>query len=167
VADEGARAGAERAAHRLDDAFRQFLSERGAKPVALPEVTHLVTGSSELRLVARTLAALPEPPVPPGTTPSAAIGRARRDVTTAFQDVRRWFDGCTEAFGSRPVRLPEVEPVGESLRPGLLAAVEEARRSGQTDALLVALRLLWLSERLADLRRIQTELAGVSRQIHW
>ena len=31
---------------RLDDAFRQFLTERGAKAVPLPTVTHLVTGCS-------------------------------------------------------------------------------------------------------------------------
>jgi len=166
VADEAAFARAEGAGHRLDDAFRQFLAERGAKPVGLPEVTHLVTGSAEVRLVARTLAALPEPPVPPGTTPSASIARARNDVTAAFLDVRRWFDGCTEALGGRPVRLPAVEPVGESLRPGLLAAVAEARRAGHGDALVVSMRLLWLSDRLADLRAVQAEMAEVSRRIH-
>jgi hypothetical protein len=134
--------------------------------VGLPEVTHLVTGSAEVRLVARTLSALPEPPVPSGTAPSASIARARHDVTAAFLDVRRWFDGCTEALGRRPVRLPAVEPVGESLRPGLLAAVAEARRAEHGDALVVSMRLLWLSDRLADLREVQAEMAGVSRRIH-
>ena len=37
---------------RLDDTFRGYLAERGAKPVALAEVTSLVTGVAGLRLAA-------------------------------------------------------------------------------------------------------------------
>ena len=40
------------AARRLDDAFRGYLAERGAKPVPLAEVTSLVTGVGGLRLAA-------------------------------------------------------------------------------------------------------------------
>jgi len=166
IADRSAWSTAEGAAHRLDDAFRQFLTERGAKPVALSEVTHLVAGSAEVRLVARTLAALPEPPAPPGAAPPV-IGAARHDMSAAFVAIEHWFDSSTEAFRERPLRLPAVEPVGEPLRPALLAAVEEARRSGAADTLPAALRLLWLSERLADLQGLQTELAGICRRIRW
>lgn len=166
VGDTAAWRTAEGRAHRLDDAFRQFMVERGAKPVALPEVTRLVTGSAEIRLVARTLAALPEPPRQ-DEPPLEAIRRARQEVTSAFVAVERWFDSCTEAFGGRPVTLPAVEPAGDSLRPDLLAAVGEAQRSERGDRLLIALRLLWLSERLGDLRERQAELAGVSRRIRW
>ena len=170
VSADGDTAGwrrAEGTAHRLDDAFRQFMVERGAKPVTLPEVTRLVTGSAEVRLVARTLASLPEPPRPRDVPPAEAIERARQEVTGAFVAVERWFDSCTEAFAGRPVTLPVVEPAGDSLRPDLLAAVEEAQRSERGDRLLAALRLLWLSERLDDLRDRQAELAGVSRRIRW
>jgi len=156
---------AEGAAHRLDDAFRQFLNERGAKPVALPDVTHLVTGCAEVRLVARTLATLPEPRPAPAEPPQVATRVARQDLIEAFAAVERWFDACAEAFGMRPVRLPEIAPVDDSLRPALLAAVVEARRSERTGGLLTALRLLWLSERLSDLGGIQTELVRVSRRI--
>ena len=48
--DESSRAAA--AARRLDDTFRGYLAERGAKPVRLAEVTRLVTGVSGLRLAA-------------------------------------------------------------------------------------------------------------------
>ena len=40
------------ASRRLDDAFRGYLAERGAKPVPLAEVTSLVTGVAGLRLAA-------------------------------------------------------------------------------------------------------------------
>jgi uncharacterized membrane protein YccC len=46
--DQAVRAAA--AARRLDDAFRTYLAERGAKPVPLSEVTSLVTGVVGLRL---------------------------------------------------------------------------------------------------------------------
>ena len=46
--DEALRAAA--AARRLDDTFRSYLAERGAKPVPLAEVTSLVTGVVGLRL---------------------------------------------------------------------------------------------------------------------
>lgn len=165
--DPAARLTAVGTAHRLDDAFRQFMVERGAKPVALPEVTRLVTGSAEVRLVARTLASLPEPHRPPEGRPPEAIRRARHEVSGAFVTVERWFEACTEAFGRRPVTLPAVEPAGDRLRADLLAAVGEAQRSERGDHLLSALRLLWLSERLEDLRAMQAELEGVSRHIRW
>ena len=40
------------ASRRLDDAFRSYLAERGAKPVPLAGVTSLVTGVAALRLTA-------------------------------------------------------------------------------------------------------------------
>ena len=40
------------AARRLDDTFRGYLAERGAKPLPLAEVTALVTGVAGLRLAA-------------------------------------------------------------------------------------------------------------------
>jgi uncharacterized membrane protein YccC len=46
--DEAVRAAA--AARRLDDTFRSYLAERGAKPLPLAEVTSLVTGVVGLRL---------------------------------------------------------------------------------------------------------------------
>src|SRR6202034_4043700 len=50
LAGDAARAAA--ASRRLDDAFRTYLAERGAKPVPLADVAGLVTGVVGLRLEA-------------------------------------------------------------------------------------------------------------------
>ena len=56
----------QRASHsaylRLDDAFRQFLVERGAKVIPVEDVANLFTGSNRIRLAAYTLDALPRAP---------------------------------------------------------------------------------------------------------
>ena len=55
-----------RAYLRLDDAFRQFLAERGAKVVPVETVASLFTGSNRIRLAAYTLATLPAFALRPG-----------------------------------------------------------------------------------------------------
>ena len=78
---------AELAAHRaylrLDDAFRQFLTERGAKVVPVATVANLFTGANRIRLAAYTLATLPVlPPAPasPSWNRSRSPGRSPRLV---------------------------------------------------------------------------------------
>ncbi len=72
----------QRASHRaylrLDDAFRQFLAERGAKVVPVETVANLFTGSNRIRLAAFTLAALPQFPCPTRSAGAGVGGRGRR-----------------------------------------------------------------------------------------
>ena len=72
----------QRASHRaylrLDDAFRQFLSERGAKVVPVETVAKLFTGSNRIRLAAFTLSSLPAFPSEPGQAELGVGGRRRR-----------------------------------------------------------------------------------------
>jgi uncharacterized membrane protein YccC len=159
VAVSGPRTAAMDAAHRLDDAFRQFMSERGDKPVALTTVTHLVTGSAQVQLVALTLATFPDLPTGAPAIPLATVSSARRDVTSAFSSAGRWFEAFADALGRRHVELPAIGPIDSRLRPELLAAFDDARQAQRKDEMLAALRLVWLSERLEDLRLLQTQLA--------
>ena len=77
------RAG-QRASHvaylRLDDAFRQFLAERGAKVVPVEVVARLFTGSNRIRMAAFMLCSLPAPSSPDGET-GPGVPRHRRDRT--------------------------------------------------------------------------------------
>jgi hypothetical protein len=148
------------AAHRLDDAFRQYMTERGAKPVAVHSVTHLLTGCALVLSVAQTLATL-KPPGATGGPPGSDgdwLGSAERDVARAFSSVQRWFEALGRTLGDRHAGAPHVGSEGVSLYPELLRAVDEARSARRPDQMVTALRLLWLSERLSDLRRLQEQL---------
>ena len=162
TASTGASQAADAAAatHRLDDAFRQFMTERGAKPMALPPVTHLVTGCAQVLSVAQTLATVPHPApsVVFASAPLESVRSAERGVATAFDSVRRWFEALARALSGRHTETPAIGPVGDGRHPELLAAFEEARVAKRPDQMVAALRLLWLSERLTDLRRLQEEL---------
>ncbi len=144
---------------RLDDAFRQFLTERGAKTVPLPTVTHLLTGCSRIRLVAQTLMSLP-----PGDSvddvPIAAIGGARLALAGQYEAAAEWCSAFAEAVGERHPRLPEVPTVDPGLGPVLLGALDEARRRGRMDGVVASLRLLWLEERLDEVRDLEVDLAA-------
>ncbi len=158
LSDEAVEAVA--ASHRLDDAFRQFMTERGAKPMALPAVTHLVTGCAQVLSVAQTLATLPHPAPSdtPAPVPLDSVRSAERQVAVAFNSVQEWFDALAHALAGRHIETPAIAPVGEGGYLEVLAAVDEAGSARRPDQMVAALRLLWLSERLMDLYRLQVEL---------
>ena len=151
-------------ASRMDDAFRQFMNERGAKRVPLPTVTHLVTGCARVRLVALTLASLPHPPPAPGPTAPGAVADARRDVVAALAEVERWYECSSQALGRHHARLPAITPVDAALRPELLAALDEALSVRSANRALQAMRLIWLLEQLGGLGLLQVELAQAADQ---
>ena len=60
------------AASRLDDAFREYLAERGSKPVPVDELTTASNGATRIRLAAEAIAAMSVPGLMPSlTTPPA------------------------------------------------------------------------------------------------
>jgi hypothetical protein len=87
-----------------------------------------------------------------------SVRSAEREVAAAFDSVQLWFEALTHALGGRHRQPPVIGPVGPDRHPALLAAIGEARSTQRPDQMVAALRLLWLSERLVDLRRLQAEL---------
>ena len=146
-------------ARRLDDAYRQYLGERGAKSVPLPVVTRLLTGTARIRLTALTLEALPQLSVPGGPPPLPEVITARDTVSAECAAVESWFQRLTGSLGIRGTQLPDAPPVDNRLAPELVAAWDAVRRAGRRDGVLAVLRLLWVEERMADLRRLRDDLA--------
>jgi len=154
------RRAAEAAHRRLDDAYRQFLAERGAKQVPLPAVTELLTGSARVRLTALTLDTLPDLGELGDGTPLPAVDGAREALGQAFARSEAWYDGFAEALGHRRVPVPPLpETPPGALRSDLEAALVESRQRGRADGVLASLRLVWAEERLEDLGTLQVRLA--------
>ncbi len=95
----GAAVRAAAASRRLDDAFRGYLAERGAKPAVLADATSLVTGVVGLRLAADAVLDLaPEPPGP--------------ELRASAEDVRGWYARFAAALtGGAALPAPLSQPV--------------------------------------------------------
>jgi uncharacterized membrane protein YccC len=154
------------AARRLDDAFRQYLAERGAKQVPLPVVTRLLTGCASIRLTARTLDNLPVLTEPDGSPSIEPVERARRAVVASCGALEQWYGEFAGTLAGRSV--PDVATVPDrGGLPDLLAdAWVAARRSGRPDEVIAVLRYLWVAERLQDLTSLQLDLVGTAPQLH-
>ena len=98
-ADEASHAAA--AARRLDDTFRGYLAERGAKPVALAEVTGLITGVAGLRLAGDAVLDLWQRDDAPGGDRAAA----RQELLASSALIVEWYDCFADSlvgFRRRP-----------------------------------------------------------------
>ena len=101
-ADRARRLRAAAAARRLDDTFRSYLAERGAKPVPLAEVTSLVTGVVGLRLAGDAVLDLWHPTTAAGGDRTAA----RRELVASTEQMTGWYrDFAAGLTGGRD--LPE------------------------------------------------------------
>jgi uncharacterized membrane protein YccC len=154
------RTAAMAAARRLDDAYRQYLGERGAKRMSLSVISRLVTGNARMRLTAVTLEGLPDLARPGAPPPPPEIAMARAGLSSECAAVQSWFDRFTASLGTGSPAVPPIPPVDDRLAPGLADAWKAARRKGRREDIVAVLRLLWVEERMADLRRLQVDLAG-------
>ena len=151
-------------ARRLDDAYRQYLGERGAKPVPLPVVTRLLTGTARIRLTALTLEGLPDLAVPGAPPPLPEVVVARATVATECGAVESWFDGFAASLGAPGHVVATIPPVDARLAPEVVGAWDAVRRDGRRDGVIAVLRLLWVEERMADLRGLQADLATTTER---
>ena len=155
----GARRQARAAGDRLDDAFRQYLSELSGNRARLEDVATLLAGATRLRLAAYSLSTLA------GLSDgSPGRERLRRTLDHEGRRLRSWYvalgDSIVEA------RRPPAPDDGDRDGPlRLLGYAREpvARDSGSGAAL--ALMLLWASQDLANLRRLEVDLVGPAGEL--
>lgn len=153
------------AARRLDDAFRQYLAERGAKRAPLPVVTRLLTGCAGIRLTARTLEGLPVLIPPDGAPPIEPVVRAREAVLDSCGAVEQWYAVFSGALGDLAGADMASVPGDGSLTAVLAEAWSAARRSGRPDEVLAVLRYAWVAERLDELSLLQADLARTASHL--
>ena len=153
---------AELAAHRaylrLDDAFRQFLTERGAKVVPVATVANLFTGANRIRLAAYTLATLPVLPPAPGQPELESVAIAGAVLRDSYVSSHHWYEEFAEMLADKRESLDPPPAHDETLHEVLREAFDDARRRRRGDRLRVTLQMLWADELLETQGEVQADL---------
>ncbi len=156
-AEDAARAAA--TARRLDDTFRGYLAERGAKPVPLAEVTSLVTGVGGLRLAADAVLDLWQREDGANTGDRA---EARRELLRASALVKAWYDDLAKGLvDGGELREPLAHDRVADGR--LVDAVRHDLRGADGSASATAVRMIWTGDHLDAARRLQRIIVGPAR----
>jgi uncharacterized membrane protein YccC len=154
-ADDAARAArtADASLHRLEDAFRQFLTDRSATAYNVEDVAALVGGAARVRRAAQSLAALGRM-----AAPNARVERCAGNLDTDLDGLQAWYTSFGDALVERREAPP---PQARDTEGGnrLLVCVREAARDRDKPTVDAALVLLWSSQHLENLRRLETHLA--------
>jgi hypothetical protein len=144
------------AARRLDDAFRGYIAERGAKPAPLAQVTSLVTGVGGLRLAADAILDLWQ-----REDGSVAGDRAaaREELLRSSDLLKGWYERLATSL------LEEEQPppplAHDAVADGrLLDAVRRDLSGADGRASATALRMIWTGDHLDAARRLQEVIAG-------
>lgn len=152
---DGRRAAA--AARRLDDTFRTYLAERGAKPVPLSEMTALVTGVVGIRLAADAVLELWER-YADGRPPSDDRAAAQATLVASADRLLQWYSTLAAAMEGHG-RVPEPLPHDLVAKRRLVEAVRQDLYDADGQATPTAIRILWTNAHLDVVRRLQPSLA--------
>lgn len=154
---EGRQAAA--AARRLDDAFRSYLAERGAKPATLASMTTLVTGVVRIRLAADAVLALWRRA---GQARLDAEGaEARLELLGAAEHVTAWYRSLGEGI-ERRTPLPEPVDRDPAAATRLVESVRRDLRDAAGEATANAVRVIWTDDFVDGARRLQPSLSAAS-----
>ena len=146
------------ASRRLDDTFRGYLAERGAKPIPLAEVTGLLTGAVGLRLAADAVLDLWQRDDATGGNRAAA----RRELLASTQLIVGWYDGFAASLTGRGA-VPEPLLHDELADGRLVEAVSRDLRRDDGRASATAARMIWTGDHLDAARRLQDVLVEPAR----
>jgi uncharacterized membrane protein YccC len=147
------------AARRLDDTFRGYLAERGAKPVPLAEVTALVTGVVGLRLAGDAVLELWDGDAAAGGDRAAA----RRELMSGSDMVRGWYARFAESLSGHGA-VPEPLSADAVADGRLVDAVGQDLRDEDGHATATAVRVIWTGDHLDAARRLQAMLVGPAQE---
>jgi uncharacterized membrane protein YccC len=143
---------ADAALHRLDDAFRQYLAERSATKVNVEDVASLVGGASRVRRGAQSLAALGHM-----MDSDTRLERCGQNLDGELSALRSWYatlgDALVNACAVPPPHTRDAEGASR-----LLACVREAARGRDKATVNAALVLLWSSQHLENLWRLEAHI---------
>jgi uncharacterized membrane protein YccC len=154
VEDEARAArGADIAVHRLDDAFRQYLAERSATEFNVEDVAAVVGAASRVRRAAQSLGALARM-----TDGGTRLEHCGKNLDGELAALHSWYVSFGYALvNDRAVPPPHIRDTEGRRR--LLACVRESARDRDEATVKAALVLLWASQHLENLWRLEAHLA--------
>jgi uncharacterized membrane protein YccC len=154
--DRAARS-ADAAVHRLDDAFRQYLAERSATTFNVEDVAALVGGASRVRRAALSLASLGGM-----VDGQARLSRCGANLDRELHALQSWYVALGYALtNDRAIPPPHIRD--SDGRDRLLVCVRDAARSRDKATIHAAVVLLWTSQHLDNLWRLEAHLAERAR----
>jgi uncharacterized membrane protein YccC len=145
------------AAHRLDGALRQYLTETSPDRAEFDRVARLAAGAAKVRLAGYSLSTL-----------SAAPGTARpfdgcaQVLADDIREVRSWYVALGDALSEeRPIASGRTEPTGNGRVAECVSAVVATTNSHDLGP---ALNLLWASQHIDYLMRLGGRLVEPASQ---
>ena len=149
------------ASRRLDDTFRGYLAERGAKSIPLAEVTSLMTGVVALRLTADAVLDLWQRDDGQAGGDRAA---ARRELLGTTERIQGWYEDLAACLvGQGELREPLAHDKDADGR--FIEAVRHDLRTQDGKVTAAAVRMIWTADHLDAARRQQTALVGPVRAV--
>jgi len=146
------------ASRRLDDTFRGYLAERGAKRIPLAEVTSLLTGVAGLRLAADAVLDLWQRDDAAGGDRAAA----RRELLASTALMADWYERFAASL-TGPGDVPEPLSRDDMANRRLLEAVSRDLRREDGRASGTAARMIWTGDHLDAARQLQLAIVEPAR----
>jgi hypothetical protein len=141
------------AADRMDDAFRQYLAERSSKQMTMDGVATLVAGATRVRRTALSLLT-----ITPMTDVTALADGCGELLERDLDPLQRWYARLGQAIADGAGAPPQDDPdIGGRRR--VLECAQRAVAEGHEASIAAALNLLWASQQLHDLWRLEAHLA--------
>jgi len=148
---------ADMALHRLDDAFRQYLTERSATSMRLEVVGGLVAGAARVRRAAQSLSILGR------MAADVQLTRCGANLDGEIYALRSWYVTLGDAFvHSTPIPPPHIRDAQGRAR--LVECVRAAVSGGDGVNARSALVLLWANQHLDALWRLESHLGKLAEQ---
>ena len=156
----------QQASHRayllLDDAYRQFFTERGAKVVPVDTVARLFTGSNRLRLGAYTLGTLRIDPPAEGRPEVEAVAVAEAVLRDSYAAMHHWYQEFADLLADRRTTLDAPPVRSEMMHHVLRTAFDDVREQQRPDRVHTVLQMLWADELLENQSSMKSDLQAAA-----
>ncbi len=137
---------------RLDDTFRGYLMERGAKPTPLAQVTSLVTSTAGARLAADALLDLWR-----GDGHTGDRSAVRQELLSAASNLTSWYRHFAASLtGAEPIPAPLM--ANQVADGRLVDAVARDLHDSDGHATTTGVKVIWTGDHLDAVRRLQETL---------